>query len=427
MLEKFKSYILRRGLVAQGDRVLLGVSGGVDSMVMLDLFMNAGIEAGVAHCNFCLRGAEADVEQALVENTAAKYGVRCHVARFDTQAEAARRGESIQMAARRLRYDWFESLCREYGYAKVAIAHHGDDSTETFFINLIRGTGLRGMTGISSVNGRIMRPLLFANRDEILAYAAEHGVRYLNDSSNGEIKYLRNRLRHDIIPRLADTSNSFRATMADNIARLESAQHFVDHQMERIRQEAVIDGVIDLDRLSTEGDLHFLLFEILYPYGFTPEVIEDLTLSLDKSGKQFLSADFVAITDRDRVLLTPRERALPQEDSLESDDSRIEWLGVNDFDTLITPTNVVLLAGDAVRFPLRLRLWREGDWFVPLGMKGQKKVSDFLVDAKVSMLDKEKQMVLVSGENTILWLVGRRIDDRYKVTERTARVMRITL
>lgn len=427
MINKFQDYIQRQTLFTTDDRILLGVSGGVDSMVMLDLFIRCGYEIGVAHCNFNLRGQESDREETLVRQVAAENNLPFHVVHFDTMAESTRTGESIQMAARRLRYEWFGEICTTYNYDKVAIAHHGNDSTETFFINLIRGTGLRGITGISSTNGRIVRPLLFAHRDTITWWASENGVRFLNDSSNGAIKYLRNRLRHDILPRLADTSNSFMDTMADNIARLEQAQRFIDNQMVRIRNKVMEnDNVIEVHKLKEEGDLNFLLFEILRPYGFAPEVIEDLVRSIDKTGKQFISPLHIASLDRGRILITERKQKPVEEETLSEDDPRIEWLTINDFSTLITPSNIALLSADSLQFPLKIRKWRSGEWFIPLGMHSQKLVSDYLIDAKVPLIEKERQTVLLSG-NSLIWLIGRRIDDRYKVTERTKRVVRITL
>lgn len=428
MLDKFLNYIETRSLVSQQDVVVLGVSGGRDSMVMLDLCVKAGLRIAVAHCNFSLRGAESDADQAFVEKRAAEYGVPLHVVRFDTQEEASRCGESIQMAARRLRYDWFEELCLEYGYSKIAIAHHADDSIETVFINMVRGTGLRGMTGISSQNGRIIRPLLFAHRDDITRYTADAGITYRDDSSNDSIKYLRNRLRHEILPLLNSSSNSFTDTMSCNIERMEQAQRFVDTQVARIKSEVMEQGRLDLLKLRAVGDMKFLLFEILYPYGFPSEMIESIREAIERghSGKRFFTSWHTLLLDRDALLLSERRATHFEQCELAADDPRVEWLTIYDFDTLHTPSNVALLSADELNFPLQLRRWRDGDWFIPLGMRGQKKVSDFLIDAKVSLTDKETQGVLMSN-GQIIWLVGRRIDERYKVRESTKKVVRITL
>lgn len=437
LYDKFLQYVSARSLLRGGDHVLIAVSGGIDSMVLLDLLSRAAtdlrIKLSVAHCNFTLRGEESDGDQRLVEQTAARLGLVCHLVRFDTEAEASQWGESIQMAARRLRYDWFDELCDTYGYNRVVTGHHGDDSIETFFVNLMRGTGLRGLAGIADRRGRVVRPLLFAGRDDITTYAAQNGVAYRNDSSNNSVKYLRNRLRHEIIPLFSSSSNSFARTMEGNFSRLSDSQRFIDLHIERLRSRALCsDGILTLDALDPEL-IDFELFELLSPYGFSPEVLSDLARTITcgtttESGKQFLAPEYTALLDRGRVLITKRESRPFVEQTIDHDDTRVEWLTVADLpNSLATPPNVAYLTAEALQFPLRLRRWVVGDWFVPLGMVGQKKVSDFMIDAKASMIDKEAQGVLVSGDDTIVWLVGRRIDERFKVTQAARRVVRITL
>lgn len=437
LLEKFHQYGRKRELFTPTDRILVAVSGGVDSMTLLNLMhRTAKGRIGVAHCNFGLRGAEADADQRVVEEYATQHGIPLHTVRFDTEHEAQLHGESIQMAARRLRYDWFESLCNQYGYHKIAIAHQADDSIETFFINLLRGTGLRGLTGITDQRGRIIRPLLFARRDEITAYAAATGIPYREDSTNATLKYLRNRLRHDILPRLESASgNRFAQTMEENLQRLQQTQRFIDRQIDRLRQEAQHNHTIDLTRLDAEC-LAFELHELLRPYGFASETAAEVARILHSraedrditaSGKRFDASEWCAVIDRERILLEPRRCEPFVEELLADDDPRVEWLTVADMpDSLATPPNTAYFTADALKFPLRLRQWRDGDWFIPLGMVGQKKVSDFLIDAKVPLTEKNRQGVLLSGE-TIVWLVGRRIDDRYKVRQDARRIVRITL
>ncbi len=438
MYEKFCEYVANRRLIGAGERILVAVSGGIDSMSLLDLMRRAYAgRIGAAHCNFGLRGAEADGDQRLVETYCREHGIPLYVERFDTETEAQEYGESIQMAARRLRYGWFEELCDREGYDRIAIAHHADDSAETFFINLLRGSGLRGLTGIGDRRGRIVRPLLFARRDEVTAYVAEADVPYREDSSNGTLKYLRNRLRHDILPRLESASgNRFGRTMEETFVRLRQTQQFVDLHIERLRERAFVTSrEIDL-RVLDPACRAFELYELLRPFGFASETVADMVVLLEEcedkedvtaSGKRFEAPLWGAVADRGRLLLVPREVEPFREELLSEDDPRIEWLAMSDLpDSLAGPTNVAYLSADALKFPLRLRRWREGDWFIPLGMAGQKKVSDFLVDAKVPVPDKARQGVLVSGE-TIVWLVGRRIDDRYKVRQDARRVVRITL
>ena len=443
MVKRIEKYLRERGVVTEEDRVLIGVSGGVDSMTLLELFKRTvpAERLAVAHCNFSLRGEESNADQDLVARTCTEYGITLHTTRFDTEKEAEERGESIQMAARRLRYNWFEELCGEYGYTKVAIAHHADDSVETFFINLIRGTGLRGLTGISEQRERIIRPLLFAQRDEILAYATREGIDYREDRTNSSTKYLRNRIRHEIIPRLSTSGHIFAQTMEQNLTRLQEAQQFINLQIERLRSRAVSqDNTIDLSVLDRES-LQFELYELLRPYGFASETSREIARAIETyekqssnsskgatlSGKQFIAERWTATIDRERLLLTPSHREPFVEENISEDDPRLEWLTVDELpDSLVTFPNIAYLRADSLKFPLRLRQWNEGDWFIPLGMVGQKLVSDFLIDSKVPLTEKSRQGVLLSGD-TIVWLVGRRIDDRYKVIQTATRIIRITL
>lgn len=437
MQERFTTYVTKRGLITPEDRILLGVSGGRDSMVMLELFRRTfpAERFAVAHCNFGLRDEESDGDQTLVEKACEKHGLTLHIRRFETEDSARDNNESIQMAARRLRYDWFKELSAQEGYTKIAIAHQADDSVETFFINLMRGTGLRGLTGISDMRGKVIRPLLFASRDEVTAFAAQEGIAYRDDSTNDTLKYLRNRLRHEIIPKFSTSSNHFLATMEENLSRLQETQGFIDERISELRGRAFSKDeqgrpILDLNQLP-DGSLKFCLYELLYPYGFPPEVIDDMTQVIrygeTRSGKQFLGDSWTAVLDRERLILSERELMPFQEERIDQDDPRIEWLTLDELPhSLETPPNIAYLAADALKFPLHLRKWQEGDWFIPLGMHGQKKVSDYLIDTKVSVADKTMQGVLLTGE-TIVWLVGRRIDDRYKVVQTAKRIIRITL
>ncbi len=439
--EAFEQYIEENRLLASDDRVLLTVSGGVDSMVMLRLFARSGYRIGVAHCNFRLRGAESDEDEVLVADQAARFGVPCYNRRFDTLAEMERTGESMEMAARRLRYAWFEELCREHGYTAVAVAHHADDSIETFFINLLRGTGLRGLTGISTQAGRIVRPLMFASRKEILEYAVAEKVPFREDSSNRSTKYLRNKIRLGLIPRIREINPKFTALMQRNIGHLTDAQLFIDHGIERIRREAVVehDGIhtIHLDRIDPAFPRAFVIYELLSSaYGFKGDVIDALCRALDQqaTGRRFYAREHVAHVDRGTITVTP----IPDDDecriAVDKGAARsycgnsvlyYEYLDIDTIEDFGVPEQIAQVDADKLRYPLTLRRWQEGDWFVPFGMTGRKKVSDFLIDAKVSAAEKQRQFVLLSGEE-IVWLVGRRIDDRYRLTDQTENVLRIT-
>ncbi len=441
LLDSFQSYLTRHELADRQDRILLTVSGGVDSMVMLSLFLRSGFRVGVAHCNFQLRGTESDEDEVLVAEEARKAGVPCYNRRFDTAAEMERTGESMEMAARRLRYAWFEELCLEEGYAAIAVAHHADDSVETFFINLLRGTGLRGLTGISTQIGRVIRPLMFATRKEILEYAVQNRIPFREDSSNRSTKYLRNKIRLGLIPRIREINPKFTSLMRRNLDRLTDAQRFINHGIERIRTEAVTreDGIetIHLDRIDPAFPLNFVIYELLNStYGFKGDTVDALCQALlnDATGRRFYARERMATVDRGRIVVAPIAPDDPCEVSVEQGAPRsycgnavlyYEYCDIDLIKEFGVPPHIAQVDLDKLRFPLTLRRWREGDWFIPFGMTGRKKVSDLLIDEKVSLPEKERQFVLLSGDE-IVWVVGRRIDDRYRLTAETENVLRIT-
>ena len=442
LLDNFQKYIAENDLTTTGDRILLTVSGGADSMVMLTLFVESGFTSiGVAHCNFGLRGAESDGDETLVAAEVARLGLPFYCKRFDTQAEMERTGESMEMAARRLRYAWFEELRRREGYDLVAVAHHADDSIETFFINLLRGTGLRGLTGISSHFGHIIRPLMFASRKEIHDYAQAHRIPFREDSSNQSTKYLRNKVRLGVIPRMREIHPKFTFLMRRNLRRLADAQHFIDHTIDCIRQVAVTsEGGVDticVEQIDKSYPRGFVIYELLNStYGFKGDVIDALCRALrhGATGKRFYSREFVACIDRGNIVVTRIAEdddcaTLVERDAVRSYcGNSVLYYELCDVDAIATfgvPPSVALLDADLLHFPLELRRWHEGDWFVPFGMAGHKKVSDYLIDAKVSMAEKQRQFVLVSGGD-IVWLVGHRINDRYRITSQTDNVLRIT-
>lgn len=438
--DKFQNYIVEHQLATADNRILLTVSGGVDSMVMMHLFVEAGYNVGVAHCNFQLRGTEAEEDEVLVAEQAAALGIPCYNRRFDTKGEMAITGESVQIAARRLRYGWFAELCLDEGYDTIAVAHHADDSIETFFINLLRGTGLKGLTGISMTNGRIIRPLLFATRHEINDYAKAHKIPFREDSSNRSTKYLRNKIRLGIVPRLREIVPSFTQTMGSNIDRLTDAQNFINHAIGKIAAEAVEhyggEDIIDPSKIDRGFPLGFVIYELLSQnYGFKGDVVDNLceALRAGATGKRFYSRDRVAYIDRGHIIIS--HIATDDECEVEVDLAKskiycgnsvlyIERTDIDNIDSLFQPDNIALLDADTLTEPLTLRRWREGDRFTPLGMTGEKKVSDFLIDAKMSMAEKGRQFVLCSGDK-IVWLVGQRIDERHKITSSTENVIRI--
>ena len=439
--ERFERYIAQNRLATRDDRILLTVSGGVDSMVMLSLFAACGYRIGVAHCNFQLRGAESDEDEVLVGQTARALGAEYHNRRFDTSGEMERTGESMEMAARRLRYAWFAELQRDCGYDKVAIAHHADDSVETFFINLFRGTGLRGLTGIGMRIGCIIRPLMFATRHEIVDYASHNGIPFREDSSNRSTKYLRNKIRLGLIPRIREIRPEFTEAMSRNIGRLTETQAFVDSAVARIRESVAEsrDGtdVLHIGRIDPSFPRNFVIYELLSSaYGFRGDVCDSLCRALDAgaTGRRFYSKDFVACIDRGTIAVSRIMSDDPCESEIARDARRaycgnsvlhMEYIDIAMVKEYGVPSDIAQIDAGRLKFPLVLRRWREGDRFVPFGMSGSKKLSDFLTDMKVAAVEKERQFVLLSGED-IVWVVGRRIDDRYRLTDDTEEVLRIT-
>ncbi|MBR4964635.1 MAG: tRNA lysidine(34) synthetase TilS [Alistipes sp.] len=440
LLDGFEKYVEENELFTHDDKLLLTVSGGVDSMVMMALVAAAGYRFGVAHCNFQLRGKESDEDELLVESEAKRLGVEFFNKRFDTEGEMERTGESMEMAARRLRYQWFKELCDEHGYTAIAIAHHSNDSIETFFINMLRGTGLRGLTGISSQIGRIVRPMMFATRKDIHDFAVAHRIPFREDSSNRSTKYLRNKVRIGLIPMLKEINPQFTTIMRRNIARLSQAQDFVNAAIDIVKAESLEHNgdihTLRVGRIRPTLPRNYVIYEILNSeYGFKGDVVDALCHALDSeaTGRRFYSREWVAVIDRGDVVIAP----IAEEDSCETlvDKGTVrsymggsvlyfEYCDIDFIESLDQGDNVALLDADKLKFPLKVRRWQEGDWFVPFGMSGRKKLSDYLIDKKVSMAEKSRQFVLVSGDD-IVWVVGRRLDDRYAITRKTENVLKV--
>jgi tRNA(Ile)-lysidine synthase len=441
LLKTFEKYVERHELFSHEDKILLAVSGGVDSMVMLSVFVRLGYNIGVAHCNFGLRGEESDKDTAMVLNECSKLGIVCHNERFDTLGEMERTGDSMEMAARRLRYAWFNELCCTEGYNVIAVAHHSNDSIETFFINLLRGTGLRGLTGINRQYGKVVRPLLYASRKDILNYAKHNHIPYRNDSSNLSTKYLRNRIRLGLMPMLQEINPRFTTLMQGNLYRLDNAQQFIDAAIEQIRKVALHseNGIdtIDIAAIDAIYPRDFVIYELLNStYGFKGDVVEELNKALKRgvTDRRFYSRDYVAYLDRGNIMVAKIEEEDNCEVSVTQDSMRsycgnsvlyYEHTDIDNVNEFRLPSDVALLDEEKLQYPLRLRRWREGDSFVPFGMEGRKKVGDFLTDLKVPVVERKRQFVLLSGEE-IVWVVGLRIDERFKIDSKSENILKIT-
>ena len=436
---EFLGFINDNLLVRPTEQVLLAVSGGVDSVVMAELFHRSGQPFAIAHVNFGLRGAESDADAIFVKNKADDYGVPFHLIHFNTAAVASERGISIQMAARDLRYDWFAQLIRENSYACVATAHHKNDVLETLLLNITRGTGLAGLHGISAGQNNIVRPLLFATRDQIAAYATENSLLYREDSSNIDDKYARNRIRHHVVPVLNNLNPGLWQTLPHTVERLRAAEVLMRAELDRSWQSvAEPHGAgtwLPTAKLLALPELVFRLMEWLKPVGFTADQAKQIAESLTKEvGQIFLSATHRLTHERAGLLLKP----LPTQTNYEI--TLTDWpnapidiagqfaLTIDLFDkpanfNLPTNPHIACLDADRLVFPLTIRLWKQGDRFRPLGLNGHKLVSDLLNDLKLSRSEREQTTVLLSG-NQIAWVIGRRIAHNFRVNSETKRIVR---
>ncbi len=438
LLQACSTFIAENGLCTRDDRILLAVSGGIDSMVMADLMVRLGYTTGVAHCNFSLRGDESDGDENFVRYRADKSNLPFYHTRFDTESYAEERGISIQMAARELRYEWFHRLLEEEGYDRLALAHNKNDLVETFLINITRGTGIRGLTGIKPRNGQMIRPLLFATRREIAEYAKYHHIRWREDSSNLTTKYTRNKIRHQIIPLFEEINPDFIRSLADTAGRLAGVEDIFSRYIEEARATFMIrtgiKKMIPILKLKESTAREAVLYELLKPLGFSGGTIREILSSLDSPpGKRFFSKTHRLIKDREYLIITPLN---PDEAEkryyIEKDRSHITApviLHIRSFArpekyTVPVSRNIAAFDLDKITWPLILRRWKKGDYFMPLGMKGMKKLSDFFIDRKLSIDEKENVWLLTEGEN-IIWILGMRIDDRYKITGETKNILEI--
>lgn len=433
-VQPFKNFIDKHRLLSPGHRVLAAVSGGRDSVLLAHLLSHAGIGFGIAHCNFALRPTEAKAEQTFTHNLANTLGVPFHTITFDTQAYAKQKGISTQMAARNLRYDWFEQLRNNHAYTHIAVAHHQNDSVETILLNLTRGTGIAGMHGILPQNGNIIRPLLFLTRDEIDKLVAENNLAYMEDSSNASSKYARNKIRLEVIPQLKQLNPKLEETFNSNMERFRELEYLLDNRLNELRPLLLIPNGDDLhmpiSAVKNLSSQRLLLFGLLNPYGFNQNTIDDVISSLNKhAGRMFEAPGHILVLDRDRLILSKRtvtaNAVLINEADRKITYGKYKINLLHDDSPLIVRDNPMAVSIDreTIIFPLTVRSWQQGDSFYPLGMKGRKKVSDYLVGQKVPLNNKAQIPVLVNGNGDIIWLAGYRGDDRYKVTQHTEKVI----
>jgi len=438
MIQSFQSYLKKEKLIKSSDTVLLTVSGGVDSVVLCELFQQSKIKFAIAHCNFQLRGKESEGDELFVEALAEKYNVPFHTIAFETSSYAKKHKLSIQVAARDLRYAWFEEIRQQFNYTRIATAHHQDDSIETFFINLIRGTGIKGLHGILPIQEKLIRPLLFANKIEIIAFAKKNKLKHREDSSNASDKYVRNKIRHSLIPLLNEINKSASSNIITTIENLKSVEAVYQKRIDKKRSSLVNEEIgvvkISISKLKKLKPIEPYLFEFLYPLGFSSIVVDEIIASLSsESGKQFFSETHRLVKDRDFLLIEEVATKNVGLDTrfkiLKSTKELPYWNQILVFKSikrtaklqLVNPATIAQFDFEKLVFPLTLRKWEKGDVFYPIGMKGKKKLSDYFIDKKLSLLEKDNSWVLESN-GQIIWVVGQRMDDRYKITATTKKI-----
>ena len=432
MRDLVRAYIEKYQLLTENRPVLVGVSGGADSIALLTILVELGYSCIAAHCNFHLRGEESLQDERFTKEYVEKLQIPFVKIDFETEQYAAENHLSIEMAARELRYRWFEEQRVHWGAQAIAVAHHRDDNVETFLMNLIRGTGIRGLSGIQPKNGFVVRPMLAVSREEIQNWFAKRNLSYVTDSTNLSDAYTRNFIRLRILPLLEEVNPSVKKAIARTSEHLAATEVIYLQVIEEARKE-VFDSE---NRLSIAALMKYpapnsVLYELLKVYGFSRSVVEDIYSSLTKeSGKVFFSSSFRLIKDRDYLLFSPLVKEEIQEYILNGDEK--EWIGPIElsFESVVITTdfqirkekNIAYFDADKLTFPLTLRKWQEGDWFIPFGMKGRKKLSDYFSDRKFSRLEKEQTWLLCSGD-TIIWIVGERSDNRFCLDKMTKRAL----
>jgi tRNA(Ile)-lysidine synthase len=441
MQNEFEKFISKELQLTLADRILLTVSGGADSVLMLYLFWKAGYDCGIAHCNFHLREKDSDLDEALVAGLAAEYQFPFYKIDFDTLAYARKNGLSIEMAARELRYTWFEQIRITNNYEFIATAHHKDDLIETFFVNLSRGTGIRGLTGFNQKRNFIIRPMLFTDRHSIMNFVKQQNLEYREDKSNSDVKIIRNKLRHNIIPLFKEINQSYKQNILQTIENLQEAEILMNHELQRVENEIIKKDndiiCLDINKLLLRSNIHAYLFEILQQFGFNNSQVKDIEKALkSKPGKIFRSKTHELVKDRDSLIIKNLSDSPEMEFLVLKHDKQIQitqsirliisTLSVDQEFIIPRTPDIAAIDIHKLKFPLQIRKWEQGDYFYPLGMRKKKKISDFLIDEKCNLLEK-KEIMLLFSDNEVVWVIGKRIDNRYKINKNTKEVLLIEL
>ena len=437
--KKIENFIAAHQLLDRQKSVLAAVSGGVDSVVLLDFLVENGYKCAVAHCNFHLRGKDSDLDAEFVKKLTEKYAIPLYINEFDTLKIAEQNGESIEMTARNLRYDWFEKLLQDNDFQAVAAAHHQNDNAETVLLNLIRGAGIRGLSGICPKREKIVRPLLCVTRSEIITYAQKKGLQWREDLSNSDTKFKRNQIRHKILPEIEQQNPAFVQNMSKFTDNIFDAITLYNSAIEDFSKK-ILSQNNDIFLLDTKMLLNCpapktILFEILQRFDFQADTVDDIFKNINsQSGKKYFSKNYKIVKDRENLLIYKNKSIENQQFIIEKDTKFIEkpikisfeTLDIKDVKSLKVSKNIALFDYEKIKFPLTLRTWQSGDYFQPFGLHGKQKISDFFVNQRFSLLDKQNSFLLLSDKK-IIWLVNHRADERFKITPKTTKILCVTL
>ena len=432
MLNKFQNHINANFSFLQDKKLIVATSGGMDSMVLVHLFQKFNLNFALAHCNFQLRGAESDGDENFVKDYAKHNNITFFVTKFDTKNYSEENKLSTQVAARNLRYNWFNELLVSEKFDFVATAHHLDDQVETFLINFSRGTGLDGLTGIPSQNGNIIRPMLPFSRKEIENYVSENKLQWREDSSNTSDKYLRNKIRHHVIPVFKEINESFLQSFQNTLDHLNQEQSLVNDAVQMVYDIVVSEDneqlKINISALLQYENYRAYLYKWLNKYGFL--AWNDVYNLIEaQSGKQIFSEKYILLKDRDFLILSKKETTNFEEIIMHSITEKpnfpLKLTLCNQSDIFNQMKNVIFVDENKIQFPLTIRKWKEGDYFYPSGMQGKKKVSKYFKDEKFTLFQKQDTWILESN-NKIVWIIGHRADERFKVENTTQTIIQIT-
>ena len=436
LLQQYVDYIHRNNLFTSKDKLLLAVSGGIDSVVLCELCKQAGYDFGIAHCNFQLRDADSDRDEKFVAAIAGKYNVALHTTRFETKKIATEKKLSTQETARMLRYEWFEQVRKNNSYNYILTAHHGDDNIETVLMNFFRGTGIKGVRGIGSKHGSIVRPLLFTRRKALEEFLKIHELEYVNDYTNEQDDYSRNFFRHQVIPLVEKVFPGAQDNLLSNIARFRDVEELyeqaIDVHKKKLLEHRGNEVHIPVLKLKNRQPLQTIVYEIIKEYGFSAPQTADVISLLDRdTGKHISSSSHRIIRNRKWLIIAHLEAKEASTILIEKGNSSVEnatfslQFSTEPVGSKLPPSNMIAcLDALEIKYPLFLRKWKQGDYFYPLGMPKKKKLSRFFIDQKLSKTEKENVWV-IEADKKIIWVIGHRIDDRFKVTGKTREILKI--